>query len=69
MKSLYRVPTPMTTSASRASRLATGVPVEPTPPTELGWSQLQRALAGVGVGDRDAGGPGEGVAAAADASE
>jgi hypothetical protein len=39
VKSLYRVPTPITTSASRASRLATGVPVEPTPPTEFGWSQ------------------------------
>ena len=38
MKSLYRVPTPITTSASRASAFATGVPVEPTPPTASGWS-------------------------------
>ena len=44
VKSLYRVPTPMITSASRASRLATGVPVEPTPPTEFGWSQLTAPL-------------------------
>jgi hypothetical protein len=38
VKSLYRVPTPITTSASRASALATGEPVEPTPPTAQGWS-------------------------------
>jgi hypothetical protein len=44
VKSLYRVPTPMTTSASRASRFATGVPVEPTPPTEFGWFQRTAPL-------------------------
>ena len=38
MKSLYRVPTPITTSASRASAFAAGVPVAPTPPTASGWS-------------------------------
>ncbi len=36
VKSLYRVPTPMTTSAAAASALAGGVPVEPTPPTAWG---------------------------------
>ena len=36
VKSLYRVPTPITTSASRASALATGEPVDPTPPTACG---------------------------------
>ena len=44
MKSLYRVPTPITTSASRASALATGVPVEPTPPTACGWSHSSAPL-------------------------
>ena len=38
VKSEYRVPTPITTSASRASALATGEPVDPTPPTACGWS-------------------------------
>ena len=38
VKSLYRVPTPMMTSASRASAFATGDPVDPTPPTACGWS-------------------------------
>ena len=36
MKSLHRVPTPMTTSASRASALAAVVPVEPTAPISCG---------------------------------
>ena len=31
---------PMTTSASRASVLAAAEPVDPTPPTADGWSQL-----------------------------
>ena len=44
MKSEYRVPTPITTSASRASALATGEPVEPTPPTASGWSQRMAPL-------------------------
>lgn len=39
VKSLYRVPMPMTTSARAARALATGEPVEPTPPTACGWSQ------------------------------
>ena len=36
VKSLYRVPTPSTTSASAASAFATGEPVAPTPPTAHG---------------------------------
>ncbi len=36
VKSEYRVPTPITTSASRANALATGDPVDPTPPTACG---------------------------------
>jgi hypothetical protein len=38
VKSLHRVPTPITTSASAASRLAAVVPVLPTAPTASGWS-------------------------------
>ncbi len=38
VKSLQRVPMPMTRSASRASRLAAAVPVAPTAPSESGWS-------------------------------
>ena len=44
VKSLYRVPMPRTTSASRASALATGEPVAPTPPTAHGWSQARAPL-------------------------
>jgi hypothetical protein len=36
VKSEYRVPMPITTSAWRASALAAALPVEPTPPTALG---------------------------------
>ena len=39
VKSLQRVPTPITTSASRASRLAAAVPVAPTAPRLSGWSE------------------------------
>ena len=35
---------PMTTSASRASALAADEPVDPTPPTADGWSQLMAPL-------------------------
>jgi hypothetical protein len=38
VKSLHRVPMPMTTSASRANALAAVVPVAPTAPTLRGWS-------------------------------
>jgi hypothetical protein len=38
VKSLQRVPTPRTTSASRASALAAVEPVAPTAPTDDGWS-------------------------------
>ena len=38
VKSLQRVPTPITRSASRASRLAAGVPVAPIAPSADGWS-------------------------------
>ena len=38
VKSLYRVPIPITTSASAASALAAVVPVAPTAPTDCGWS-------------------------------
>ena len=38
VKSLQRVPMPITTSASRASRLAALVPVAPTAPRLSGWS-------------------------------
>ncbi len=44
VKSEYRVPMPMTTSASRARALAADEPVEPTPPTALRWSQLMAPL-------------------------
>ncbi|KQR97105.1 hypothetical protein ASG00_12550 [Microbacterium sp. Leaf351] len=39
VKSLYRVPMPMMTSASAASRFAAVVPVAPTPPRYCGWSK------------------------------
>jgi hypothetical protein len=52
---------PMTTSASRASALAAEVPVEPTAADGTGVIPVDRALAGVGVGDRDAGRRGEGA--------
>ena len=39
VKSLQRVPTPITRSASRASRLAAGVPVAPIAPSADGWSE------------------------------
>ena len=35
---------PMTTSAPRASALAADDPVDPTPPTADGWSQLMAPL-------------------------
>ena len=38
VKSEYRVPIPMTTSASRAIALAAVVPVEPIAPRHCGWS-------------------------------
>ncbi len=38
VKSVYRVPTPITRSAVRASSSATAVPVWPMPPTSQGWS-------------------------------
>src|SRR3954464_8898312 len=62
VKSLYLVPMPTTTSASLASALATGEPVEPTPPPAsggpatahgLGVVPENRALAGLRVGDRN----------------
>ena len=37
VKSLQRVPIPMTTSASRARALAAVVPVEPIAPISWGW--------------------------------
>jgi hypothetical protein len=40
VKSLYRVPMPMTTSASAAMRFAAVVPVAPMPPRYWGWSQV-----------------------------
>ena len=39
VKSLQRVPTPMTRSASWASRLAAAVPVAPTAPSDSGCSE------------------------------
>ena len=39
VKSLQRVPTPITRSASRASRLAAAVPVAPIAPSDDGWSE------------------------------
>ena len=38
VKSLQRVPTPRTTSASRAIALAAVVPVAPIAPSDCGWS-------------------------------
>jgi hypothetical protein len=38
VKSLYRVPTPITRSASRAIAFAAVVPVLPTAPSDSGWS-------------------------------
>ncbi len=38
VKSLYRVPIPMTTSARRAKWLAAGEPVAPIAPRFSGWS-------------------------------
>lgn len=38
VKSAYRVPIPITRSASRASAFAAVVPVDPTAPTDCGWS-------------------------------
>ena len=38
VKSEYRVPIPITTSASRATALAAVVPVEPIAPRHCGWS-------------------------------
>ena len=43
MKSLQRVPIPITRSASRAMRLAASVPVAPTAPRLSWWSETQRA--------------------------
>jgi len=40
VKSEYRVPMPITRSASRATVFAAVLPVEPTPPTAIRWSQL-----------------------------
>ncbi len=44
VKSVYRVPTPMTTSASLAISLAAEQPVTPTPPKFRGWSQTTALL-------------------------
>ena len=38
VKSLQRVPTPITRSASRATALAAVLPVAPMEPREAGWS-------------------------------
>ena len=38
VKSLQRVPMPITTSASAATRFAANVPVTPTAPSAEGWS-------------------------------
>ena len=38
VKSVHRVPTPMTRSASRPMRFAADVPVAPIAPSESGWS-------------------------------
>ncbi len=40
VKSEYRVPMPITRSASRAKVLAAVPPVDPTPPTAIRWSKL-----------------------------
>jgi hypothetical protein len=39
VKSLSRVPTTITRSASRARRLASGAPVTPTAPSAWAWSK------------------------------
>ena len=64
MKSLQRVPIPMTTSASRARALAAVVPVEPIAPISWGWPCGSEPLAGLRLPDRDAGGLTEGLEAA-----
>ena len=55
MKSLHRVPTPMTTSASAASALAAVVPVDPIAPICLRVPVRQRALARLALPHRYAG--------------
>ena len=50
---------PITRSASRARMLAPGVPVTPIAPEARGMVEGQRALAGLGLADRDAGRLGE----------
>ena len=54
-KSVSRDPTVSTRSASRARVLVAGVPSRPMPPTCHHAALLHRALAGEGLGDRDAG--------------
>ena len=44
MKSLQRVPIPITRSASAASRFAAAVPVAPTAPSASGWSESSEPL-------------------------
>ena len=44
VKSLQRVPMPITRSASAASVLAAVVPVAPMAPTDCGWSQASEPL-------------------------
>ena len=44
MKSLQRVPMPMTRSASSAIRLAASVPVAPIAPSDCGWSKGSETL-------------------------
>jgi hypothetical protein len=44
VKSEYRVPMPITTSASRAIALAAVVPVEPIAPRHCGWSYTRVPL-------------------------
>ena len=54
VKSASRVPTANTRSASAARLLAAALPVTPIAPTACGWSAGEGALAGLGLGDRDA---------------
>ena len=54
MKSARRVPTAITRSAARASRLAASPPLAPTGPTFQAWFQGSAPLPACGLADGDA---------------
>ena len=53
VKSLQRVPIPITRSASRAMRLAAAVPVAPTAPRLSWWSETSAPTPGLGLAHRN----------------